>query len=114
MNENEKKLFYSIITDKITEEPPSELVSNIMHAVYKKVHKKLVINKIFEILGYSLLGIVAVGFLGGYLYYYSDFKLPAIKISFEMPAKIYIIIISIIFTFSLVDLYIRKRLYESG
>jgi len=114
MNENEKSLFYKVLKDKVTEEPSPELASNIMHIVHKKAHKKIVTRKILGILGYILLGIFAISFVCGYLYFYTDFKLPALKISFDMPAKIYIIIIFIIFVFSLVDLYFRKRLYENG
>ena len=114
MNENEKNLFYRVLKEKNTEEPSPELTINIMHIVHKKAHKKMVVNKILEILGYSVLGIFAVAFVGIYLFYYTDFKLPALHFSLEMPAKIYIIIILIIFVFSLVDLYFRRRLYEKG
>jgi hypothetical protein len=114
MNENEKKLFYSVLKDKITEEPAPEQVSDIMRLVHKKALQRALAYKILEIAGYVLLGIVAVGFLCGYLYFYTDFKLPVLNFSFVMPSKIYIIMISIIFGFSLVDLFFRKRLYESG
>jgi len=110
MNENEKNLFYSVLKEKVAEDPSPELAINIIHIIHKKAHKKRVMFKILEILGYILLGIFAVGFL----YFYIDFKFPALKISFEMPAKIYIIIIFIIFIFSLVDLYFRRKLYEKG
>jgi hypothetical protein len=113
MNKNEKTLFYSVLKNQITTEPSPELASNIMHIVHKKAHKRAVIYKILEIAGYILLGIVVVGFLYGYLYYYTDFKLPVLNFSFVFPSKVYIIIISIIFTFSLIDLFFRKRLYES-
>jgi len=112
MNENEKNLFYRVLNEKITEEPSPELASSIMHIIHKKVHKKRVMYKILEISGYILLGVFAIGFVGGYLYFFTDFKLPALKISFETPAKIYIAIAFIIFVFSLVDLYFRKRLYK--
>ena len=112
MNENEKNLFYRVLKDKVAEKPPPELATNIMHIIHKKAHKRRVLFKILEILGYILLGAFAVGFVCGYLYFYTDFKLPALKISFETPAKVYIIIIFIIFVFALVDLYFRRRLYE--
>ena len=112
MNENEKKLFYRVLKDKITEEPLPELSSNIMYIVHKKAQQKQVMRKTLEMLGYISLGIFIVGFLCGYLYFFTDFKLPVLKISFEMPAKTYIIITFIIFVFSLIDLYFRKRLYE--
>jgi len=114
MNENEKNLFYRVLKDKVAEDPSPELTINIMHIIHKKAHKKMVVNKILEILGYSVLGIFAVTSVSVYLFYYTDFKLPALHFSFEMPAKIYIIIILIIFVFSLVDLYFRRRLYEKG
>jgi len=110
MNENEKNLFYRVLKEKVAEDPSPELTINIMHIIHKKAHKKMVVNKILEVLGCILLGIFAIGFL----YFYTDFKLPVLKISFEMPAKIYIIIIFIIFIFSLVDLYFRRKLYEKG
>ncbi|MCL2435150.1 MAG: hypothetical protein FWD09_03285 [Lentimicrobiaceae bacterium] len=110
MNENEKNLFYKVLKDKVTEEPTPKLAMNIMHIVHKKAHEKLVISKILEVLGCILLGAFAVGFLC----FYTDFKFPALKISFGMPAKIYIVIIFIIFVFSLIDLYFRKKLYERG
>ncbi|MCL2289816.1 MAG: hypothetical protein FWC34_03815 [Bacteroidetes bacterium] len=114
MNENEKNLFYRVLNDKITDESPLELTSNIMHIIHKKARKRAVTYKILGVLGYSLLGIFAIGFVGIYLFFYTDFKLPVLKIGFEMPSKIYPIIIFIIFIFSLVDLYFRKRLYENG
>jgi hypothetical protein len=114
MNENEKNLFYRVLKDKIAEEPSMELTSNIMHIIYKKAHKKMVISKILEILGYSLLGIIAISFLCGYLYFFTDFTLPSLKVYFEMPSKIYIIITSIIFVFLLVDLYFRRKLYQNS
>ena len=110
MNENEKNLFYNVLKEKNTEEPASDLATNIMHIIHRKVHKKMVVNKILEVLGCTLLGVFAIGFL----YFYTDFKPPILKFSFEMPAKIYIIIIFIIFVFALVDLFFRKRLYEKG
>ena len=114
MNENEKNLFYRVLSDKITEEPSSELASNIMHIIHKKAHKRSVTRKILEILGYALLGIFAIGFVCSYLYFYTGFKFSILKINFEMPAKTYVIIIFIVFVFSLVDLYFRKRLYEDN
>ena len=114
MNENEKNLFYRVLNDKITEEPLPELALNIMYIIHKKAHKKRVMFKTLEILGYILLGTFAIGFVVGYLYFYTDFKLPALSFSFEMPAKVYIIICFIIFVFSLVDLYFRRRLYGEG
>jgi hypothetical protein len=114
MNENEKNLFYSVLNNRITEEPTRELTSNIMRIVHQKVHQKTKTNKILAVLGYVLLGFFTVGFLCVYLYFFTDFKLPAFHFSFKMPARFYIIIISIIFAFSLIDLYFRKRLYENG
>jgi len=114
MNENEKNLFYKVLNDKITEEPLPELTTNIMHIIHKKAHKKRVLFKVLEILGYISLGVFAVGFVGGYLYFFTDFKVPVLSLSFEMPAKVYIIICFIIFVFSLIDLYFRKKLYERG
>jgi hypothetical protein len=114
MNENEKSLFYSVLKETIIEEPSPELTSNIMHVIHKKVHKKMVTHKILEISGYILLGVVFIGFGLGYLFWYSDFKLPTLRINFEMPSKIYIIIASIIFVFSLIQLSFRKRLYENS
>jgi len=113
MNENEKNLFHRVLNDKITEAPSPDLAS-IMHIIHKKAHKKVVLYKMLTILGYTLLGIITIGFVSIYLFFYTDFKLPALRINFEMPAKIYIIIIFIIFIFSLVDLFFRKRLYENG
>jgi hypothetical protein len=113
MNENEKNLFYRILKDKITEEPSPELTANIMHIIRKKAHKKAVLHKILTILGYILLILFAVAFVCGYLFFYTDFKMPVLHISFEMPSKIYIIILSIIFVFALIELYFRKRLYEN-
>jgi len=113
MNENEKKLFYNVLKDKISEEPAPELLSNIMNMVYQKTHKRMVIHKILEISGYSFLIIFAFVFVGVYLFYYSGFKLPTWNFSFVMPSRIYIVIFSIIFAFSLVDLFFRKRLYEN-
>jgi uncharacterized membrane protein (DUF373 family) len=114
MNENERNLFYRVLKDKITEEPSPELTSNIMRIVHQKAHREKVVNKILEILGFSLLGVVAIGFLCGYLYFYTDFTLPSLRIYFEMPSKIYIIITSIIFVFLLVDLYFRRKLYQNS
>ena len=111
MNENEKKLFYSVLKDNQKEEPSSELASRIMHVVHEKAHKKEKKLKALEIMGYSLLVIFALVFVAVYLYFYTDFKIPTLKISFEIPSKIYIVIFSIIFVFSLIDLYFRKRLY---
>jgi len=110
MNENEEKLFYSVLKEKITEEPASELVSNIMHIIHKKAHKRMVVNKILEVLGCTLLGIFAVGFL----YFYIDFKPRILNFSFEMPSRMYIVIMSVVFVFALIELYFRKRLYEKG
>jgi predicted membrane protein len=113
MKENEKNLFYRVLNDNIKEEPSRELVSNIMHTVHKTVKKRIIMNKIFEVAGYSFLGILSLGFVCVYLFFYTDFKLPALHISFVMPSKIYIIMISIIFCFSLIQLYFRQRLYKN-
>jgi uncharacterized protein YacL len=112
MNENEKNLFYRILKDKITKEPAPELVKEIMCMVHKKAHKKLITQKIGTILGYASLIIGAVAFVGVYLFFYADFKLPVLHFNFEMPSKIYMVILSIIFVFLLIELYFRKRLYE--
>jgi len=111
MNKNEKKLFYSVLKDNQKEEPSQELASRIMHIVHAKAHKKEQKLRILEIMGYSLLVIFALTFVAVYLYFYTDFKIPTLTISFEIPSKIYIVIFSIIFVFSLIDLYFRKRLY---
>jgi hypothetical protein len=111
MNENEKKLFYRVLKDSNIEEPSLELISNIMYIVQKKGHRRAIKSKILEIMGYSLLAFFALFFVAGYLFFYTDFKVPTLKISFDFPSKIYIIILSIIFSFCLVDLYFRKRLY---
>jgi len=110
MNENEKKLFYSVLKEKITEEPASDLVTNIMYIVRRKAHKKMVVNKLLEVLGCTLLGVFAVGFL----YFYTDFKPPILNFDFELPSRIYLIIMSVIFVFALIELYFRKRLYEKS
>ena len=112
MNENEKQLFYSVLKEKMTEEPAPELVPHIMHIIHQKAQKKAQRMKVLEILGYVFLLLFAAGFVGGYLYYYSDFQLPSIKIGVVAPPRIYIIIMSVIFVFALVELYFRKRLYE--
>ena len=112
MNENEKNLFYSVLKDRMTEEPAPEVVSNIMHIIHQKVQKKARNMKVLEILSYAILLFFAFGFVGGYLYYYSDFQLPSLKIGIAAPPRIYIIIMSVIFVFALVELYFRKRLYE--
>jgi hypothetical protein len=112
MNENEKNLFYGILKNNITDAPDPELANKIMCAVHKKAHKKLIINKILTILGYALPLMGAMIFVGWYLFSYADFKLPDFHIRFEMPSKIYLVIISIIFVFLLIELYLRKRLYE--
>ena len=112
MNENEKNLFYSVLKDKMTEEPAPELVPNIMHIIHQKAQKKATTMKVLEILGYVLLLLFAVAFVGGYLYFYSDFHLPSLKISIATPPQIYITIMSVIFALALVELYFRKRLYE--
>jgi ABC-type proline/glycine betaine transport system permease subunit len=114
MNENEKNLFYQVLKEKIKENPPPELTSNIMHIIHKKVKKKTTTIKILEILGYSLLITIPVVFLGLYLYFYTDFKLPVLQFSFTMPSKVYMITIFMIFAFSMIQLYFRKRLYESN
>ena len=114
MNENEKKLFYNVLKEKITEEPASELASNIMHIIHRKVYRRAVTNKILEISGYILSGIIITGFLYVYLFLYYDFKLPSFNIGIETPSRIYIIIMSVIFVFALIELYFRKRLYEKS
>jgi FtsH-binding integral membrane protein len=113
MNENEKNLFYSVLKEQITDEPTLELTSNIMHIIHQKVHKKMIIHKILKVLGFVLLGTAIVGFVYGYLFWYNDFKLPVIHIIFKLPAPIYMIIMSVVFVFSLIELYFRKRLYEN-
>jgi FtsH-binding integral membrane protein len=113
MNENEKNLFYSVLKEKITEEPTPVLSSNIMYIVHKKMKKRTITNKIWEVLGYSLLITIPLVFVVGYLYFYSDFKFPSFHFSFEMPSKVYIFIIFIIFSFSLIELFFRRRLYEN-
>jgi FtsH-binding integral membrane protein len=110
MKENENNLFYRVLSDKIKEEPSPELVAHIMHTVHKTVKKRIIMHKILEVLGYSMLGVLSVGFVGVYLFFYTDFKLPA----FEMPPTIYLIMISIIFCFLLIQLYFRQRLYAKG
>ncbi|MCL1968275.1 MAG: hypothetical protein FWF65_01725 [Bacteroidetes bacterium] len=112
MNENEKNLFYKVLKDNITEVPSPELANKIMHIVHTKAHKRLVAQKIWTILGYALLIIGAMVFVGGYLFFYTDFKLPVLQIHFEMPSRMGVTIISIIFVFLLIELYFRKRLYE--
>jgi hypothetical protein len=112
MNENEKNLFYSVLKDKMTEEPAPELVPNIMHIIHQKAQKKAEKTKVLEILGYVVLLLFAIGFVGGYLYYYSDFHLTSLKIGISATPRIYIIIMSVIFVFALIELYFRKRLYE--
>jgi len=114
MNENEKNLFYSVLKDKMTEEPARELVPNVMHIIHQKAQKKARKMKVLEILGYVVLLLLAFGFVGGYLYYFSDFHLPAFKIGVAAPSRIYIIIMSVIFVFALIELYFRKRLYEKN
>jgi cytoskeletal protein RodZ len=111
MNENEKNLFYSVLKEQITEKPTSESVSNIMHIISQKVHKKMIFRKILRVLGFVSLGIGIVGFLYVYLFWYHDFKIPEMNVSFVMPSRIYTIMISIVFVFSLIELYFRKRLY---
>jgi hypothetical protein len=112
MNENEKNLFYSVLKDKMREEPAPELVSNIMHIIHQKVQKKARKMKVLRILGYVSLLLFSVGFVVGYLHYFSDFQLPSLTIGITAPPLIYIIIMSVIFLFALVELYFRKRLYE--
>jgi nitrate reductase NapE component len=112
MNNNEKNLFYKILNDSVKEEFLPNLVDNIMHTVHKTVKKRIMRNKIFEVLGYSMLGILSVGFVGVYLVFYTDFKLQALHFSFQTPSSIYYIMISIIFIFLFIELYFRKRLYE--
>jgi len=112
MNENEKNLFYNVLKNNITEEPAPELASNIMHMIHQKVQKKLKMYKTLKILGIISLGIILAGFLYGYLFWYHDIRLPSLNITFEMPSRIYIIIMSVIFGFALIELYFRKRLYE--
>ena len=112
MNENEKNLFYSVLKDKITEEPAPELVFHIMHIIHQKAQKKAMTVKVLEILSYVLLLLFAVVFVGVYLHYYSDIQLPSLKTGMATPPRIYIIIMSVIFALALVELYFRKRLYE--
>ena len=114
MNENEKNLFYRVLKDNITEEPTPELTSSIMHIIHKKVQKRKLKNKIWEILGYSALITIPVVFVGFYLFFYTDFTLPILQFNFELPSKGYIITIFMIFVFSLIQLYFRKRIYENG
>jgi hypothetical protein len=117
MKENENNLFYRVLSDNITKEPVPELTEKIMHTVHKYAYyayKRKKRNKILAVLGYSLLGILPLGFVCIYLFFYTDFKLPALHLSFEMPSPIYIIVFSIIFCFSLIQLYFRQRLYENG
>jgi hypothetical protein len=113
MNENEKNLFYKVLNDKINEEPAPELSSEIMLFIHKKVKKRAITNKIWEVLGYFLLISAPLIFLGCYFYFYTDFKLPSLHLSFAFPSKGYTILIFIIFTFSLIELFFRKRLYEN-
>ena len=35
MNENEKKLFYNVLKNKISEEPTPEFLSNMMHIIHQ-------------------------------------------------------------------------------
>ncbi|MCL2245667.1 MAG: hypothetical protein FWC10_00930 [Lentimicrobiaceae bacterium] len=112
MNENEKNLFYSVLKDKNTEEPKAELAIDIMQMIHKKVQKKAATQKIWEVAGYILLVTLAIGFVGGYLIYYTNFKFPSLNIHFEMPSRMYMIIVSVIFVFALIELYCRKKLYE--
>jgi hypothetical protein len=112
MNENEKNLFYRVLDEKNAETPTPELTSNIMHIIHKKVHRREVLCKIAEVFGYSLLITIPAVFVGFYLYFYTDFKLPALHFSFEIPSRVYIITIFIIFVFSLIQLYFRQKLYE--
>jgi FtsH-binding integral membrane protein len=114
MNENEKKLFYSVLKEQNTNEPTPELASNIMHIIHQKVHKRRLMYKILKILGFILLGTAVAGSVYGYLFWYNDFKLPAIHITFKLPAPIYMLIISVVFVFSLIELYFRRRLYENS
>jgi len=110
MNENEKQLFYRALENN-TEEPSLELASHIMFTVHQKARKKAMKSKILEIIGYALLAIFSIVFVAVYLFFYTDFKMPVLQISFNLPSRFYVIIFSIIFTFSLIDLYFRKRMY---
>ena len=112
MNENEKNLFYSVLKDKMTEEPAPEVVSNIMYIIHQNAQKKARKMKVLEVLGYILLLLFAIVFVGVYLHYYSDIQLPSLKTGIAAPPRIYIIVMSVIFVFALVELYFRKRLYE--
>ena len=114
MNENEKNLFYHVLNQTIKEAPSPELTSNIMHIIHKKVRKKLRMQKIRTIVGYILLGVFAIGFVVGYLFFYAGFSLPVATFNFEMPSKLYLITFSIIFVFSLIHLGFRKKLYENN
>jgi len=114
MNENEKNLFYRVLKDNITEEPAPELTSSIMHIIHKKVQKRTIKKKILEIIGYAALITIPVVVVGFYLFFYTNFKLPILQFSFEMPSRVYILTIFMVFVFSLIQLYFRKRLYESN
>ena len=114
MNENEKNLFYHVLNKQIAEEPTPELAFNIMHIIHQKVYKKMILRKTLVISGYALLGVLALGFVAGYLFFYAGFSLPEIRFNFEMPSKIYIITAAIIFVFALIQLSFRKRLYENS
>jgi len=114
MTENEKNLFYKVLKDNVTETPSPELTNKIMHIIHIKAHKRLVTQRIWTILGYALLIIGAVAFVGGYLFFYTDFKLPVLQIHFDVPSRMGVTIMSIIFVFLLIELYFRKRLYESN
>ena len=113
MKENEKNLFYRVLSDNIKEEPSPDRVAEIMRKVNNYAKKRIIRNKILEILGYSVLGMISLGLVFGYLIYFTDFKLPVLHFSFETPSKIYIIILSFIFVFLLIQLYFRQRLYET-
>jgi len=113
MNENEKNLFYRVLKDKISDESTQELPSNIMHIIHKKVQKKQNKKKIFELFGYFMWITIPVIFVGVYLFFYTDFKLPTFHFDFVIPSPNYIIIIFILFVFLVVELFFRKRLYES-
>ena len=112
MKENEMNLFYRVLSSRTTEDPSPDMSVNIMQTVHNYAKKRMIRNKILEILGYSILGIISLGFVLGYLIYYTDFKLPVLHFSLERISTNYIIILSFIFVFLLIQLYFRKQLYS--
>jgi uncharacterized membrane protein len=114
MKENEKNLFYNVLSSQIAEEAPPELMTNIMQNIHKIVKKRTIKYKILVILGYAALVIIPVAFVGFYLYYYTNFKIPSFQFNVEIPSKNYLIVIFILFVISLVELFFRKRLYENN